>query len=67
MNESYFARRLMEELRAAERSANEQERSGHLRGCYLLCTLLGLNLADGDRRVRRKLQLVRAIRPRRSG
>ena len=66
MNESYFVRRLMEELKAAERSGNEQERAAHLRGCYLLCTLLGLNLGEGDRRVGRKLRLVRAIRQRRS-
>ena len=66
MNEGYFKRRLMEELKAAERSATEHERSGHLRGCYLLCSLLGLNVADSDKRGRRKRRLVAAIKKRRS-
>ena len=67
MNEGYFARRLMEELKAAERSATDQERSGHLRGCYLLCSLLGLNVADSDKRIRRKRRLVAAMKQRGSG
>ena len=67
MNEGYFARRLMEELKAAERSATEHERSGHLRGCYLLCSLLGLNVAEGERRVGRKRRLAAALKKRRLG
>ena len=67
MNEGYFKRRLMEELRAAERSATDHERSGHLRGCYLLCSLLGLNVAEREKRVRRKRRLAAAIRKRSSG
>ena len=67
MNDGYFARRLMEELKAAERSATDHERSGHLRGCYLLCSLLGLNVAEREKRVRRKSRLAAAIKKRSSG
>ena len=66
MNESYFKRRLMEELKAAEQSATEHERSGHLRGCYLLCSLLGLNVADGEAHGWRKRRRVKAMKKRRS-
>lgn len=54
MNERYFARRLMEELQAAERAVSTRERSGHLRACYLLCTLLGLNVAERRALARRR-------------
>ena len=58
MTNDYFARRLVAELRLAAAARNDAKRSVHLRACYLLCCLLGLQLERPVRAMRRARYLA---------
>ena len=51
MNDLYYAHRLAEELKLAERSMNEKERSVRLRACFLLCGLLDFQMEQHPARL----------------
>ena len=59
MTNDYFARRLVTELKLAAASPSERTRSVHLRACYLLCCLLGLQVERPAMKVSRARYLRR--------